>query len=133
VGSTVSFAFLLGLYVLQHFLTLFPWARRYFPIAGFARCSGEPAYRLFPMCLRSGTNRIPDNSAHIRRTLVGLLTVGFGTGQHALVLWYFVACLLGRNPNFQPRTPFIGWLLLLHAVLPKHLMELGSSQPGRPS
>src|SRR5215468_6604128 len=38
----------------------------------------------------------------------------------ALLLWYLSACLFGRNPLISnPALPFIGWLLLLHTLLPK--------------
>ena len=52
--------------------------------------------------------------------LSAFLTVGFWDRPAALVLWYLWACLLGRNSLISnPALPFIGWLLLLHAVLPK--------------
>jgi len=90
-----------------------------FQSRGFARCSGEPAYSSIPQCACDlGPTRIPDNSAHISALLSALLTVDLGQAA-ALVLWYLWACLLGRNPLISTRTPFIGWLLLLHAVLPK--------------
>lgn len=46
--------------------------------------------------------------------------MGFWDRTAAFVLWYLWACLLGRNPLISnPALPFIGWLLLLHTVLPK--------------
>ena len=35
------------------------------------------------------------------------------------MIWYILACLFGRNPLISnPSLPFVGWLLLAHALLP---------------
>jgi len=37
----------------------------------------------------------------------------------AVLIWYLLACLYGRNPLIgNPSLPFIGWLLLAHALMP---------------
>jgi predicted DCC family thiol-disulfide oxidoreductase YuxK len=37
----------------------------------------------------------------------------------AVFLWYVWACLFGRNPLIaNPSMPFVGWMLLAHALLP---------------
>jgi hypothetical protein len=34
-------------------------------------------------------------------------------------MWYVLACIYGRNPlTANPSLPFVGWLLLMHALLP---------------
>src|SRR6266404_612717 len=121
-GQYSIFRILLGLYVLQHFLTLFPWGAEVFSNRGVLPvAAASPLIRLFPNVLA-----IWDQPGFLTILLTlgallsALLTVGFWDRPAALVLWYLWACLLGRNPLISnPALPFIGWLLLLHAVLPK--------------
>jgi len=113
---------LLGLYLLQHFLTLLPWGAELFSSRGaLANASASPLIHLFPNALA-----IWDHPGFVTFLLVlgalssGLLAVGLWGKPAAVALWYLWACLLGRNPLISnPALPFIGWLLLLHAVLPK--------------
>jgi predicted DCC family thiol-disulfide oxidoreductase YuxK len=47
------------------------------------------------------------------------LLIGWFDRVGALAAWYVLACLFGRNPLIlNPALPFVGWLLLVHAVLP---------------
>ncbi len=49
-----------------------------------------------------------------------LLALGLRDRLAAIALWYLWACLLDRNPFIlNPQLPYIGWLLLAHACLPK--------------
>ena len=121
-GQYSIFRILLGLYLLQHFLTLVPWGTEAFSNRGVLPvAAASPLIRLFPNVLA-----IWDQPGFLTFLLTlgallsALLTVGFWDRPAALMLWYLWACLLGRNPLISnPALPFIGWLLLLHAILPK--------------
>ena len=121
-GQYSIFRILLGLYLLQHFLTLLPWGAEVFSNRGVLPVAeASPLIHLFPNVLA-----IWDQPGFLAVLLTlgallsVLLTMGFWDRPAALVLWYLWACLLGRNPLISnPALPFIGWLLLLHAILPK--------------
>src|SRR5215470_11928018 len=121
-GQYSIFRVLLGLYLVQHFLTLLPWGQEVFSNRGaLASASASPLIHLFPNVLA-----VSDQPGFVTMLLtVGtllscLLAVGFWDRLAALALWYLWACLLGRNPLISnPALPFIGWLLLMHSILPK--------------
>src|SRR5205085_423114 len=85
-----------------------------------ASCGGEPAHSSIPQCACGlGPAGIPSFSADIGRTLVYLPHYGI-LGQARCTRALVFVGLLGRNPLISnPALPFVGWLLLLHAVLPK--------------
>jgi len=120
-GQYSTFRILLGCYLLQHFLALLPCGGELFSNRGaLARASASPLIRLFPNVLA-----IWDQPGFVTFLIVvgalssGFLAVGLWDKAAAVVLWYLWACLLGRNPLISnPALPFIGWILLLHAVLP---------------
>ena len=120
-GQYSIFRLLLGCYLLEHFLALLPWGAELFSNRGaLGRASSSPLIHLFPNLLA-----ICDEPGFVTALLIlgsvlsALLAVGFWDRPAALVLWYLWACLLGRNPLISnPALPFIGWLLLLHTVLP---------------
>lgn len=120
-GQYSIFRILLGCYLLQHFLALLPWGEELFSNQGaLARASASPLIHLFPNVLA-----IWDQPGFLTFLLIlgalssALLAVGLWDKPAAVALWYLWACLLGRNPLIaNPALPFIGWLLLLHAVLP---------------
>jgi Uncharacterized protein conserved in bacteria len=121
-GQYSIFRVLLGLYLVQHFLTLLPWGQEVFSNRGaLASASASPLIHLFPNVLA-----VLDQPEFVLFLLTvgallsSLLAVGFWDRPAALALWYLWACLLGRNPLISnPALPFIGWLLLIHAILPK--------------
>jgi predicted DCC family thiol-disulfide oxidoreductase YuxK len=120
-GQYSIFRILLGCYLLQHFLALLPWGEELFSNRGaLARASASPLIHLFPNVLA-----IWDRPGFVTFLLVlgallsALLAVGLWDKPAAVALWYLWACLLGRDPLISnPALPFIGWILLLHAVLP---------------
>ena len=64
-----------------------------------------------------------------------LLAVGLHDRVAAVFLWYVWACLVGRNPLIaNPGLPYLGFLLLAHACLPKapygSLAARGRNDPG---
>jgi predicted DCC family thiol-disulfide oxidoreductase YuxK len=121
-GQYSIFRVLLGLYLLQHFLTLLPWSEEVFSNRGvLPDASASPLIHLFPNVLA-----VLDQPPFVAFLLLlgaflsGLLAAGFWDRPAAIVLWYLLACLFGRDPLISnPALPFIGWLLLLHAVLPQ--------------
>jgi len=120
-GQYSIYRALLGLYLFVHFVRLIPWGREVFSNAGvLPKASASPLLNLFPNVLA-----LWDGPAFIAFVLIlsALLAVVIAFGWHdraaALALWYLWACLLGRNPLIgNPSLPFVGWLLLTHAVLP---------------
>ncbi len=47
------------------------------------------------------------------------MIIGFHDRVAAVIIWYILACLFCRNPLIgNPSLPFVGWMLLVHAVLP---------------
>jgi len=121
-GHYRIFRISLGLYLLQHFLTLLPWGAELFSNRGvLPSASASPLVHLFPNVLA-----IWDQPPVISFVLIlgaflaALLGVGFWDRPAALALWYVWACFLGRNPLIaNPALPFIGWLLLLHGFIPR--------------
>jgi hypothetical protein len=120
-GQYSIYRALLGLYLFVHFVRLIPWGREVFSNAGvLPNASASPLLHLFPNVLA-----LWDGRAFIAFFLIlgTLLAVVMAFGWHdraaALALRYLWACLLGRNPLIgNPSLPFVGWLLLTHAVLP---------------
>jgi predicted DCC family thiol-disulfide oxidoreductase YuxK len=120
-GQYSVYRALLGLYLFVHFLRLIPWGREVFSGAGvLPNASASPLLHLFPNVLALWD---APPVITVLLALGALLAVVFAFGWHdraaAVALWYLWACLLGRNPLIaNPSLPFIGWLLLAHAVLP---------------
>lgn len=121
-GQYGVYRVVLGAYLLQHFAGLLAWGPELFSSEGMlADATLSPLYPLFPNLL------FVLDSPLVVTLLLGLaaiaavlFAVGFKDRACALVLWYVWACLFTRNPLIQnPSLPFIGWLLLAHAVVPR--------------
>lgn len=140
------FRFLLGAYLAVHFVQLMPWAEEMFSNAGvLPDASLSPLLPAFP-------NLFAVVDSPLVATMVMVAAVGlsamlaFGRKDRiaALLLWYLMACLFGRNPLISnPSLPYVGMLLLLHAAKPRDwamppalqrvawvLMSLGYSYSG---
>jgi len=112
----------LGVYLALHFALLLPPAAELFSNAGVLP-DGElsPLLTAFPNVLA-----LNDSPAAVA-LLVLLGIAGAGTliiGRHdrlgALLAWYVLACLFGRNPLIaNPSLPFVGLALLTHSCLPR--------------
>jgi predicted DCC family thiol-disulfide oxidoreductase YuxK len=119
-GQYSVFRILLGSYLCEHFLRLLPWGRELFSNQGaLPNSSASPLIHLFPNIFG-----VWDSPAFVLSLLalgavLGLLlAMGVWDRAAAVVTWYLWACLLGRNPLIaNPSLPYIGWLLLAHAVL----------------
>ncbi len=120
-GQYSAFRFLLGAYLALHFAWLVPWGAELFSSRGLLPdAAASPLARLFPNVLV-----LADAPAVVTALLVAgiaaavALAVGWRDRIAALVAWYVLACLFGRNPLIaNPALPFVGWMLLAHALLP---------------
>jgi len=114
------FRILLGVYLVVHLAALVPFAAELFSRDGVVPSIAlNPLGGLFPNVLG-----VADSPAAARAVLVvgvGLATcfaLGVADRLAAVALWYVWACLLGRNPLIaNPSIPYVGWLLLAHALV----------------
>ena len=136
-GQYSLFRALFGLYLLVHFTDLVPWGAELFSRSGvLPDGSASPLLYLFPNVLA-----LYDAPWFVAGLLVTgsalsvLFVLGLWDRAAALGLWYLLACLFGRNPLIaNPALPFVGWMLLAHALLPAapygSLAARGRSDPG---
>ena len=121
-GQYSLFRVVFGLYLLQHFLALLPWGTELFSDQGAVRDAGaSPLIGLFPNVLA-----LFDAPWAVGLLLLGgaalsvFFTLGLLDRAAAVGLWYVWACLLGRDPLIaNPSLPFVGFMLLAHACLPR--------------
>lgn len=119
-GQYSVFRLTLGLYLFIHFLQLVSWGAEMFSNQGMLpEASVSPLIHLFPNVLA-----VLDSVWFVKGLLLlgaslGLLfAVGLYDRITAILLWYILACLLGRNPLIlNPGIPFVGWMLLAHSFL----------------
>lgn len=117
-----AFRIILGLYLLQHFLFLIPYGTEIFSAEGiFPRTSLNFTDGFIP-----GLFDLNDSPNFISGALTVLsllsicLTIGFKRNWAALLLWVGWVSLFDRNNLISnPGLPFIGWLLLVVAVIPR--------------
>ena len=121
-GQYSAFRVVFGAYLAAHFAGLLPYVPELFSSSGMlADARLSPLYPLFPNPLFW-----LDAPAFV----VALLAAGLGLSlcfaiglrdrACALALWFVWACLFTRNPLIaNPSLPFVGWLLLAHAALPR--------------
>jgi len=121
-GQYSLFRALFGCYLLVHFVDLMPWGSELFSNQGaLADGAASPLLYLFPNVLA-----LMDPPWLVTALLAGaaVASIFFALGTWdrtaALVQWYALACLFGRNPLIaNPALPFLGWMLVAHFVLPK--------------
>lgn len=119
-GQYSVFRLTLGLYLFIHFLQLVPWGAEMFSNQGMLpEASVSPLIQLFPNVLA-----VLDSIWFVKGLLLLGVALGvlFAVGLYdriaAVLLWYILACFLGRNPLIlNPGIPFIGWMLLAHSFL----------------
>jgi predicted DCC family thiol-disulfide oxidoreductase YuxK len=120
-GQYSIFRALFGIYLLVHFTYLIPWGAELFSRRGvLPDASASPLIHLFPNALA-----LYDAPWFVTALLISgsALSVLFALGRFdrgaAVGMWYLLACLFGRNPLISnPALPFVGWMLLVHAILP---------------
>jgi len=111
-----------GVYLAFHFAALLPWATELFSSKGaLPRGTLSPLFHLFPNLFL-----LCDSPAFVLGCVAAAAVSGalFALGRFdrwmAIFLWYIWACLYGRNPLIgNPSLPFIGWLLLAYALVPR--------------
>ena len=120
-GQYSLFRVAFGLYLAVHFFQLAPWGPELFSREGMIpSAAASPLAFLFPNVLV-----LADSPAVVVALLLAggvlslLLALGAWDRAAAVGIWYVWACLLGRNPLIlNPGIPYVGWLLLAHALLP---------------
>lgn len=120
-GQYSIFRGILGSYLFVHFIHLLPWASEIFSNQGvLPQSTHSPLIYCFPNILA-----ICDTPLFLTGfLLIGVvsslgLTVGWKDRFSAVVIWYILTCLNGRNPLISnPSIPYIGWILLAHACIP---------------
>jgi predicted DCC family thiol-disulfide oxidoreductase YuxK len=121
-GQYSVYRVLFALYLLVHFSMLWPFAAEVFSGEGMlAPAAASPLYPLFPNPLFVWDAPIMVHGL-LAVGIAASVTFGLGWGDRvaAVVLWFVWACLFTRNPLISnPGLPFVGWLLLAHAILPR--------------
>jgi len=120
-GQYSLYRALFGLYLAVHFAQLLPWGAELFSNRGMLPdADASPLYPLFPSVLF-----VWDAPAVVTVLLALALAfsvcfaLGVADQLAAVALWYVWACLFTRNPLIaNPSLPFVGWLLLAHALIP---------------
>jgi predicted DCC family thiol-disulfide oxidoreductase YuxK len=113
---------LFGTYLFVHFLHLAPWAAELFSNRGaLPDGAASPLLHLFPNVLALWDDPIFVTALLIAAAgLAVLFAAGCADRAAAVALWYVWACLHGRMPLIgNPGLPYIGWMLLAHAFLPR--------------
>lgn len=111
---------ILGGYLAIHFASLVPFGPELFSRAGALAAESSPLLGVIPNVLA-----VWDSPGFVVGFLVVAVCVAlaFAAGVWervlAVVLWFFWASLLGRNPLIlNPGIPFVGWLLWVYAAMP---------------
>jgi len=120
-GQYSIFRFLFGCYLCIHFLALVPWGAELFSRAGaLPDGSASPLLHLFPNILAiNDSPRFVGSLLLLGAALSVPFALGWGDRAAAVGMWYILACLYGRNPLIaNPALPFVGWMMLAHALLP---------------
>lgn len=121
-GQYSIYRVFLGLYLGVHYALLVPWGTELFSSRGAVPdASASPLILLFPNLLAVfDAPEIVTGLLTLGVGLAALLAIGVWDRAAAVALWYLGTCLIGRNPLIlNPALPYLGWLLLAHAVLPK--------------
>jgi len=132
MGQYGLYRTILGLYLLQHFLRLLPWGTELFSSSGvLPEASMSPLIHLFPNILALWDSPTAVTACLGSAVVLSVLfTVGKFDRVAAVLIWYVWACLYGRNPLIgNPSLPFVGWLLLAHALVPRSAERSSRSQP----
>jgi predicted DCC family thiol-disulfide oxidoreductase YuxK len=120
-GQFRIFRVTFGLYLLYHFLSLLPWGPELFSSKGvLPKGTMSPLFHLFPNLFLLCDSPLFVQACLLVAAIFSLfLTVGKFDRVMAILVWYFWACLYGRNPLIgNPSLPFIGWMLLAYVLIP---------------
>ena len=121
-GQYSLYRAIFGCYLLIHFCSLVAWAPELFSRAGvLSNPLDSPLARLFPNILVVWDSPRFVQFFVIQAAVMSVLfAIGLWDRVAAVALWYSATCLVDRNPLIgNPALPFLGWLLLAHALLPR--------------
>jgi hypothetical protein len=118
--GTPTFRFALGAYLAVHFGSLLPWAGELFSLDGAVASTASPLLSAANVLWWADGWAVTVTVVTLAALLAGALAAGWHDRSAAILLAYLNACLLGRNPLIaNPALPYLGWLLLAHAALPR--------------
>lgn len=121
-GQYALFRALLGAYLLAHFAGLVAYGREVFSNEGML-ADGElsPLFGILPNVLSLSDAPWAVTVVLLAGAVGGIAIVAGRFDRLAGVgLAYLLACLYARNPLIaNPSLPVVGWLLLMHAALPR--------------
>lgn len=118
----VAFRIILGAYLFIHFVSLIGYAPEMFSREGLIPVgSMNPTSAIFPNILNVFDSPLFTQAFVSGLAVLSLLLIsGWKRPWVALFLWYGWACLFNRNIfTGNPGLPFIGWVLLALALIPK--------------
>ncbi len=137
VESYALFRALFGAYLLVHLAMLLPFAGELFSSGGMLPdASASPFHGSIPNPL--GVWDAPwvvNLLVSLGVVASTLLMLGFRDRSAAVFLWFLLACLFMRNPLIaNPSLPYVGWLLLAHALVPScpSVVELARRRAPKP-
>lgn len=116
-----AFRIALGLYLVQHFLLLIPWAPELFSRDGLLPdATLNFTHGVLPNPLEWwDTPAVATGFVVVMLVLSIALTLGVFRRTACLLLWYGWACLFGRNNLISnPSIPYIGLIFLLMTLVP---------------
>jgi predicted DCC family thiol-disulfide oxidoreductase YuxK len=121
-GQYSIFRSVFGVYLFVHFAQLAPWTAEVFSSRGqLPEAVASPILHFFPNVLSlCDTPAFVSGFVALGAGLSLLFAAGIQDRWAAIGTWYVWACLLGRNPLIaNPSIPYVGWMLLAHAALPR--------------
>jgi predicted DCC family thiol-disulfide oxidoreductase YuxK len=111
-----------GIYLAVHFVHLVPYGAELFSSAGMLpEASLSPFHGVFPNPLALADSPLAVQLFLLAATALGVaFAIGWCDRIAAVALWFALAALFNRNPLIaNPALPFVGWMLLAHAALPR--------------
>ncbi len=122
LGHYRLFQKIFGVYLFIHFLELIPYGKEVFSHEGMiSNAFLSPLISLFPNILAFIDFPIFITCFLSMGVFASIcLFSGFYDRIASFILWYLLACLLGRNPLIiNPSLPYVGWMLLAHTLIAK--------------
>lgn len=118
--SWAGMRFVLGLYLLVHFVGLLPWAAEVFSTAGMSPTVHSPLFRLVPSLLWLDAGPGAATAwVGLGALAAALLALGIRDRWAAGIALWVLAGLLAANPLIaNPSLPHVGWMLLAHTLIP---------------
>lgn len=111
-----------GLYLFIHFAMLLPWAPELFSAEGMLPdASSSPVAAALPEWVMAWDQPLM-TKAMLGFAMLASAALALGRADRfaALGIWAVLALTFARNPLIaNPSLPFVGWLLLVHACLPR--------------